>query len=310
MFSLVFPGQGSQTVGMAREFYQNFDLVKKLFNQADETLGIKLSQTILEGPKEDLDMTENTQPAIFLVGYSIYQVAIREFNLNLNEATFAAGHSLGEYTALSCLGSLKFSEGLKILKIRGKSMQNSVPVGEGGMIAVIGAKIEELDKIILENTNNFNCYVANDNTNGQVVVSGKTDQLKKFMDILKEKKIKNIKLPVSAPFHCPLMNKASEIMSEEIQKLDIKMPKIKILSNVNAKEIKNVSDLKKLLISQIESRVRWREIINSIIHNNCNNFIEIGPGKVLSGMIKRLAKNINVNSFNSIEDMRNYKIND
>ena len=310
MFSLVFPGQGSQTVGMAREFYQNFDLVKKLFNQADEILGIKISQTILEGPKEDLDMTENTQPAIFLVGYSIYQVAIREFNLNLNEATFAAGHSLGEYTALSCLGSLKFSDGLKILKIRGKSMQNSVPVGEGGMIAVIGAKIEELDKIILENTNNFNCYIANDNTNGQVVVSGKTDQLNKFMDILQEKKIKNIKLPVSAPFHCPLMNKASEIMSEEIQKLDIKMPKIKILSNVNAKEVKNVSDLKKLLISQIESRVRWREIINSIIHNNCNNFIEIGPGKVLSGMIKRLAKNINVNSFNSIEDMRNYKIND
>ena len=310
MFSLVFPGQGSQTVGMAREFYQNFDLVKKLFNQADEILGIKISQTILEGPKDDLDMTENTQPAIFLVGYSIYQVAIREFNLKLNEASFAAGHSLGEYTALSCLGSLKFSEGLKILKIRGKSMQNSVPVGEGGMIAVIGVKIEELDKIILENTNNFNCYVANDNTNGQVVVSGKTDQLKKFMEILKEKKIKNIKLPVSAPFHCPLMNKASEIMSEEIQKLDIKMPKIKILSNVNAKEVKNVSDLKKLLISQIESRVRWREIINSIIHNNCNNFIEIGPGKVLSGMIKRLAKNINVNSFNSIDDMRNYKIND
>ena len=310
MFSLVFPGQGSQTVGMAREFYQNFDLVKKLFNQADEILGIKISQTILEGPKDDLDMTENTQPAIFLVGYSIYQVAIREINLKLNEASFAAGHSLGEYTALACLGSLKFSEGLKILKIRGKSMQNSVSVGEGGMIAVIGVKIEELDKIILDNTNNFNCYVANDNTNGQVVVSGKTDQLKKFMDILKEKKIKNIKLPVSAPFHCPLMNKASEIMSEEIQKLDITMPKIKILSNVNAKEIKNVSDLKKLLISQIESRVRWREIINSIIHNNCNNFIEIGPGKVLSGMIKRLAKNINVNSFNSIEDMRNYKIND
>ena len=249
MFSLVFPGQGSQTVGMARDFYQNFDLVKKLFNQADEILGIKISQTILEGPKENLDMTENTQPAIFLVGYSIYQVAIREFNLNLNEATFAAGHSLGEYTALSCLGSLKFSDGLKILKIRGKSMQNSVPVGEGGMIAVIGMKIEELDKIILDNANNFNCYIANDNTNGQVVVSGKTDQLKKFMEILKENKIKSIKLPVSAPFHCPLMNKASKIMSEEIKKLDIKMPQIKILSNVNAKEVDNVSDLKKLLIS-------------------------------------------------------------
>ena len=310
MFSLVFPGQGSQTVGMARDFYQNFDLVKKLFNQADEIIGEKISETILEGPKEDLDMTENTQPAIFLVGYSIYQVAIREFNLNLNEASFAAGHSLGEYTALSCLGSLKFSDGLKILKIRGKSMQNSVPAGEGGMVAVIGVKIEELDKIIFDNTNNFNCYIANDNTNGQVVVSGKADHLEKFIGILKEKKIKNIKLPVSAPFHCPLMNKASEIMREEIQKLDIKMPKIKILSNVNAKEVTNINDLKKLLISQIESRVRWREIINSIIHYNCNNFIEIGPGKVLSGMIKRVAKNLNVNSLNSIEDMRNFKIND
>ena len=310
MFSLVFPGQGSQTVGMARDFYQNFDLVKKLFNQADEIIGEKISETILEGPKEDLDMTENTQPAIFLVGYSIYQVAIREFNLNLNEASFAAGHSLGEYTALSCLGSLKFSDGLKILKIRGKSMQNSVPAGEGGMVAVIGVKIEELDKIIFDNTNNFNCYIANDNTNGQVVVSGKTDHLEKFIDILKEKKIKNVKLPVSAPFHCPLMNKASEIMREEIQKLDIKMPKIKILSNVNAKEVTNINDLKKLLISQIESKVRWREIINSIIHYNCNNFIEIGPGKVLSGMIKRVAKNLNVNSLNSIEDMRNFKIND
>ena len=310
MFSLVFPGQGSQTVGMARDFYQNFDLVKKLFNQADEIIGEKISETILEGPKEDLDMTENTQPAIFLVGYSIYQVAIREFNLNLNEASFAAGHSLGEYTALSCLGSLKFSDGLKILKIRGKSMQNSVPAGEGGMVAVIGVKIEELDKIIFDNTNNFNCYIANDNTNGQVVVSGKADHLEKFIGILKEKKIKNIKLPVSAPFHCPLMNKASEIMREEIQKLDIKMPKIKILSNVNAKEVTNINDLKKLLISQIESKVRWREIINSIIHYNCNNFIEIGPGKVLSGMIKRVAKNLNVNSLNSIEDMRNFKIND
>ena len=303
MFSLVFPGQGSQTVGMAREFYQNFDLVKKLFNQADEILGIKISQIILEGPKEDLDMTENTQPAIFLVGYSIYQVAIREFNLNLNEATFAAGHSLGEYTALSCLGSLRFSEGLKILKIRGKSMQNSVPVGEGGMVAVIGVKIEELDKIILDNTNNFNCYVANDNTNGQVVVSGKTDQLKKFMDILKEKKIKNIKLPVSAPFHCPLMNKASEIMSEEIQKLDIKMPKIKILSNVNAKEVKNVSDLKKLLISQIESRVRWRESVNFMINSGVKEFIEIGPGKVLSGLIKRINKDVKVSAINNEEDI-------
>jgi len=310
MFSLVFPGQGSQTVGMARDFYQNFDLVKKLFNQADEILNVKLSKIVLEGPRDNLDMTENTQPAIFLVGYSIYQVAIKEFDLKLNKASYAAGHSLGEYTALSCLGSLKFSDGLKVLKIRGRSMQNAVPLGEGGMIAVIGVKIEELDKIISENKNNFNCFIANDNTIGQVVVSGKNDDLKKFTDILKEKRIKNIKLPVSAPFHCPLMNKASKIMSDEIQKLEIDMPKIKILSNVNAKEASDVSDLKKLLVSQIESRVRWREIISRIINHNCNNFIEIGPGKVLSGMIKRVAKNLSVNSINSVDDIKNFKIND
>ena len=310
MFSLVFPGQGSQAVGMAKEFYQNFDLVKKLFQEADDILGLKLSDIILNGPKENLDMTENTQPAIFLVGYSIFQVATREFNLNLKDASFAAGHSLGEYTALSCFGSLNFRDCLKVLKIRGRSMQNAVPIGEGGMIAVIGIQIEDLKEIFLKNRNNFECFIANDNTIGQVVVSGKTNDLEKLINILKESKIKNIKLPVSAPFHCPLMKSASEIMNKEIEQIEIQMPKCKILSNVNAKEAKDVGDLKKLLVSQIESRVRWREIINYIISQNSNNFIEIGPGRVLSGMIKRMSKNLNINSINSIDDLKNLKIND
>ena len=310
MFSLVFPGQGSQAVGMAKEFYQNFDPVKKLFQEADDILGLKLSDIILNGPKENLDMTENTQPAIFLVGYSIFQVATREFNLNLKDASFAAGHSLGEYTALSCFGSLNFRDCLKVLKIRGRSMQNAVPIGEGGMIAVIGIQIEDLKEIFLKNRNNFECFIANDNTIGQVVVSGKTNDLEKLINILKESKIKNIKLPVSAPFHCPLMKSASEIMNKEIEQIEIQMPKCKILSNVNANEAKDVGDLKKLLVSQIESRVRWREIINYIISQNSNNFIEIGPGRVLSGMIKRMSKNLNINSINSIDDLKNLKIND
>ena len=268
MFSLVFPGQGSQTVGMAKGFYENFDLVKRLFKEADEILNINLTKKILEGPKEKLDMTENTQPAIFLVGYSIFQVALKEFNIRLDEAKFLAGHSLGEYTALSCAQSLQFKDALKILKIRGYSMQNAVPLGEGGMIAVLGISIEELEKILQENKNNFSCYIANDNSVGQVVVSGKTNDLEKLTNELKIKKIKNIKLPVSAPFHCPLMKKATEIMKPEIEKVEIKMPNNKILSNVSAKEAENVNDLKNLLISQIESRVRWREIINNIIDKN------------------------------------------
>ena len=310
MFSLVFPGQGSQTVGMAKEFYENFDLVKKLFKEADEILNINLTKNILEGPKEKLDMTENTQPAIFLVGYSIFQVALKEFNIKLDEAKFLAGHSLGEYTALSCAQSLQFKDALKILKIRGYSMQNAVPLGEGGMIAVLGISIEELEKILQENKNNFSCYIANDNSVGQVVVSGKTNDLEKLTNELKIKKIKNIKLPVSAPFHCPLMKKATEIMKPEIEKVEIKMPNNKILSNVSAKEAENVNDLKNLLISQIESRVRWREIINNIIDKNCNNFVEIGPGKVLSGMIKRVSKNVNINTINTIDDIKNLKIHD
>ncbi len=310
MFSLVFPGQGSQTVGMAKEFYENFDLVKKLFKEADEILNINLTKNILEGPKEKLDMTENTQPAIFLVGYSIFQVALKEFNIKLDEAKFLAGHSLGEYTALSCAQSLQFKDALKILKIRGYSMQNAVPLGKGGMIAVLGISIEELEKILQENKNNFSCYIANDNSVGQVVVSGKTNDLEKLTNELKIKKIKNIKLPVSAPFHCPLMKKATEIMKPEIEKVEIKMPNNKILSNVSAKEAENVNDLKNLLISQIESRVRWREIINNIIDKNCNNFVEIGPGKVLSGMIKRVSKNVNINSINTIDDIKNLKIHD
>ena len=310
MFSLVFPGQGSQTVGMAKEFYDNFDLVKRLFQEADEILNFNLTKNILEGPKEKLDMTENTQPAIFLTSYSIFQVAVKEFNLRLDQANFFAGHSLGEYTALSCADSLKFKDALKILKIRGRSMQNAIPLGEGGMIAILGTKIEDLEKIFEENINNFSCYIANDNSIGQVVVSGRTNDLVKLVNELKVKKIKNIKLPVSAPFHCPLMKKATEIMKPEIEKVEIKMPNTKILYNVNAKEAKNVNDLKNLLTLQIESRVRWREIISNIINNNCNNFIEIGPGKVLSGLIKRIDKNLKILSINEIEDFKNLNLND
>ena len=310
MFSVIFPGQGSQLVGMGKEFYNKYGLVKNLFQEADDTLGFSLSKMILEGPKEELDLTENTQPAIFLLSYSIFKLVKEEFNINLNNAKYFAGHSLGEYSALASAEVLNFADTIKILKIRGKAMQTSVPKGEGGMIAILGSKIEIIEKIILENQNKYLCYIANDNSEGQIVVSGNIIDLEKFIIDLKSNSIKNIKLPVSAPFHCKLMNKASTIMSEEIPKLKFEEPKNILISNVTGKEIINSSDLKNLLIKQIESRVRWRESVLYMIGKGVNHFIEIGPGKVLSGLIKRIDKNVKVSAINSEEDISTININE
>tara|TARA_B100000965_G_scaffold85226_1_gene68830 strand:+ start:392 stop:1312 length:921 start_codon:yes stop_codon:yes gene_type:complete len=306
MFSVIFPGQGSQTVGMGMNLFNKYDSVKKLFNEADQILGHSISKLILEGPKEKLDLTENTQPAIFLISYSIFNVIKNEHKINLNKARYFAGHSLGEYTALAASNVLSFSDGLKILKIRGKAMQSAVPKGEGGMLAVLGSDINEIEKII----NNFNCEIANDNSNGQIVVSGKINDLDNLILELKNKGIKNIKLPVSAPFHSKLMKKATDVMRNEIEKLNFKNSSNELISNVTAKEISQTTEIKNLLIQQIESRVRWRESVNYMIGKGIKQFIEIGPGKVLSGLIKRIDKSVKVSAINTEEDISSIKIND
>ena len=308
MFSVIFPGQGSQIVGMGKEFYDKFDLVKDIFKQADEILNFALSKIILEGPKEELDLTANTQPAIFLISYSIFNVVKNKFNINLNNAKYFAGHSLGEYTALSCAGYLSFSDTLKILRIRGDAMQNSVPKGQGGMIAVLGSTIEVVEKLLKDNERKFTAQIANDNSEGQIVLSGKTEDLDNLILFLKENSIKNIKLPVSAPFHCSLMSNATKIMSDELNKLDFKDSKNRLISNVTAEEISNTYELKDLLIKQIENRVRWRESVNNMIKNDINHFIEIGPGKVLSGLVKRINREVKINTINNQEDIKNLKI--
>ena len=308
MFSVIFPGQGSQIVGMGKEFYDKFDLVKNLFKEADETLNFPLSKLILEGPKEELDLTANTQPAIFLISYSIFSIIKREFNIDLNKAKYFAGHSLGEYSALSCAGYLSFSDTLKILRIRGDAMQNSVPKGQGGMVAVLGSTVENIEKILKENEQNFIAQIANDNSEGQIVLSGKIEDLEKLITTLKEKTIKNIKLPVSAPFHCSLMSKATDIMTNELNKLDFLKSKNKLISNVTAKEISNIDELIDLLIKQIENRVRWRESVNNMINKGVNHFIEIGPGKVLSGLIKRINKTVKIDTINNEDDIKNLSI--
>ena len=308
MFSVIFPGQGSQIVGMGKDFYEKYDLVKKLFKEADEALNLSISRIILEGPKEDLDLTANTQPAIFLISFSIFQVMKKEFDIDLNKAKFFAGHSLGEYSAISCAGYLDFQNTIKILKIRGNAMQNSVPKGEGGMMAVLGAKIENIEKILKENQKNFLVEIANDNSEGQVVLSGKNQDLDKLSIYLKENKIKNIKLPVSAPFHCSLMVKATDIMNEELKKLTFKKGTNSLISNITANEIFNADELKNLLIKQIENRVRWRESVINMINKGVNQFIEIGPGKVLSGLVKRINKEVEVISINNEEDIKNINL--
>jgi len=304
MFSVIFPGQGSQLVGMGKDLYDKYGLIQNLFKEADDTLGFSLSNIILNGPKEELNLTENTQPAIFLVSYSIFKIIKEEFNIDLNKASFFAGHSLGEYSALACAESLSFSDTLKILKIRGKAMQNSVPKGKGGMVAVLGSEIVKIEKMIEENKHKYECYIANDNSEGQIVLSGSIEALEKMMIDLKAANIKNIKLPVSAPFHCKLMNKATLVMREEISKLNFEEPKNTLISNVTGKEIFNSNELKDLLVKQIESRVRWRESVLLMINKEINQFIEIGPGKILSGLIKRIDRNVKVSAINTEEDIR------
>lgn len=308
MFSVIFPGQGSQFVGMGKDIFDKYDLVKKIFKSADDVLGFSLSKLILEGPKEELNLTKNTQPAIFLVSYSIFNLAIQEFKIELNKAKFFAGHSLGEYSALSAAGYLNFSETIKLLRLRGEAMQNAVPSNMGGMIVTLGSKIDDIEKILDKNQNNMRIEIANDNSDHQVVLSGLNNDLENFGKILKLNNIKFLKLPVSAPFHCSLMKKATIKMRDEIEKKNFINFDSKLISNVTAKEISDKDELKKLLVKQIESRVRWRESVIYMINNGVKHFIEIGPGKVLTGLIKRINKDVKINTINNDIDIKDLEL--
>ena len=304
MISLVFPGQGSQKVGMGSDLYNKFESTKELFKKADEILGYKISNLILSGPQEKLNQTTFTQPAIYLISCAICDILKKETEFFHNKFNFFAGHSLGEYTALTAADAITLEQGLLLLKNRGEAMQSAVPLGEGGMLAVLGVETEEIKNIIKENFESIKCYLANDNSNGQIILSGKNNELDKFALNLKERKIKNIKLPVSAPFHCELMREATIKMKNLINDQEFKDPKIKIVSNVTAEEYKNIDQIKQLLIKQIESPVRWRESIQYMIDQGTNTFVEIGPGKVLSGLIKRINKEVKVLNIDALEDIQ------
>ena len=305
MISVLFPGQGSQSVGMIKDLYDNFGYIKDLFVQADDVLNLSLSKIIFEGPSDLLNETENTQPAIFLVSYSIFKLIKNETSFEIDKANYFAGHSLGEYSALACSNVINFEDTIKLLKIRGQAMQNAIPKNEGGMIAVLGENINKIEALINNNKNNFECYLANDNSNGQVVISGKKINLDKFEVELKKSNIKNVRLPVSAPFHCILMKPATQIMTKELRNIKFSAPNNEIVSNVTALPSKDPEVIKNLLIEQIEKPVRWRESIINMINAGNQKFLEIGPGKVLSGLVKRVDRNVELIQVNNINDLNN-----
>ena len=269
-------------------------------------MNYSISKIILEGPVDQLQLTKNTQPAILTVSYSIFKVLQDEYNFNFKSFKFFAGHSLGEYSALVCSGALNFSDAIYLLHERGKAMQEAVPLGEGSMVAVLGAKIEEINNLIkLRKDKDGICEIANDNADGQVIVSGDKQTIDTFQLVLKENKIKSIPLKVSAPFHCSLMKPAASIMKEKIHNTKFTKPLFRIVNNVTAKPEDDIENLKNLLVDQIYSSVKWRESLKNMSEAGVTNFIEIGPGKALTGMVKRTVKNVNCFSINAIADIKN-----
>ena len=306
MKTIMFPGQGSQKAGMASEFHSNFKIVRDIFEKVDEALKFNLSKIILDGSNEELKKTEITQPAILTTSFAIFSVLKQEFNFDLSKVKYIAGHSLGEYSALVASGSLSLEDSVTLVHERGKLMQEAVPEGKGAMLAVMGLDVNELNTLLNKfNDKNGTCEIANDNSLGQIILSGNKESLISFSNNLKLEKKRCIFLPVSAPFHCSLMKPAAEKMKLFLQKTEFKNTTLKIISNVTALPVKKDEDIKDLLYKQIFSQVRWRETVEYMIKNDINDFIEIGPGKVLSGLVKRTNDKVLTRSLTKIEDIKN-----
>ena len=306
--AIIFPGQGSQYVGMGIALADKYDVAKKVFDEVDEALGQDLFKIIKEGPESELRLTSNAQPALMAVSLAVVRVIENISKQNIeNMVSFLAGHSLGEYSALTAAGSFSLANAAKLLRVRGESMQNAVPVGTGGMAALLGAELDVAKEIAVLASEKGVCDIANDNAPGQIVLSGDLKTVEQSIEIAKAKGIRRaVLLPVSAPFHCSLMKPAAEKMLEALSNIKILPPKVPVVTNVNATKISgDPDDIRGSLVRQVTSMVRWRESVEWMIENGITSFVELGAGKVLTGLNKRIDKDvqsISVESPDAIEE--------
>lgn len=302
--AIVFPGQGSQSVGMGKELFDAFPVARDVFHEVDDVLNQKLSKLMFEGPLEELTLTANAQPALMAVSMAVVRVLEKEGNLFMGRFQMAAGHSLGEYAALAAAGSITLQDAARLLRIRGDAMQKAVPVGKGVMIAILGASLTDLEKIIQEASKTGICVIANDNSDGQVVLSGEKKAIDCVPEIAKNYSVKKcIPLSVSAPFHCALMAPAADVMEKALASINFKNPNLPIIPNITAQLETRGSMFKSLLVQQVTGRVRWRETMETMKKEGLETVFELGTGKVLSGLFKRAIEGVHVHAVHTPRDI-------
>lgn len=308
VYAFVFPGQGSQSVGMGADLAQAFPAARAVFEEVDDALGERLSKIIFEGPSDQLTSTENTQPALMAVSMAVTRVLETEGGLDLaGKVSLLAGHSLGEYAALAAGRSFGLTDAARLLRLRGQAMQKAVPAGEGGMAAIIGGTLAQVQEICAEAGKGSILEIANDNGGGQIVISGAMDAIDKAVALAKEMKIKRaLKLPVSAPFHSSLMRPAEDVMAEALHKAEIAAPIVPIIANVTASKATDADTIRDNLIKQVTGRVRWRESVEAMSSMGIDTFVEIGAGKVLSGLVRRIDPEVSSLSISTPADIEEF----
>jgi [acyl-carrier-protein] S-malonyltransferase len=306
--AFTFPGQGSQAVGMGKALAEQFPAAKAVFDEVDAALSQKLSQVMWEGPIEMLTLTENAQAALMAVSVAVVKVLEAEAGLDLSrDVKFVAGHSLGEYSALAAAGAFSITDAAKLLKIRGQAMQKAVPVGAGAMAALLGVELDAAKALAAEAAQGDVCDVANDNGGGQVVVSGSKAAVERAAEIAKGKSIRAMMLPVSAPFHCALMQPAADAMRDALSKVQVNKPVVPVVANVTASAVTDPKEIVDLLVRQVTGTVRWRECVQYLASNGVTKIVEAGSGKVLTGLLKRIAKEVSGQPVGTPDDVAAYQ---
>lgn len=308
--AIIFPGQGSQAAGMGKDLAANYSSARLVFEEVDSALNQNLSRIMFEGSEEELTLTENAQPAIMASSIAILRVLEKESGFNpVSYGAYFAGHSLGEYTALAAANSISLTDTARLLKTRGQAMQKAVPLGAGAMAAILGLEFEQIAEIVEQASKAGICAIANDNSPGQVVVSGAVEAVNKAAELAKAKGAKRaVMLPVSAPFHSPLMQPAATVMEQALQATKINAPSLPIIANVTAKPVNSPDEIRKLLVEQVTGVVRWRESVLHMATLGVTSVLEIGVGKVLTGLVKRIEKTIDANCIGSVEDIKSFNV--